>query len=342
MIQRVSYLLFLITLSPVVQAQWQSQKSHADVSFRAVSAANKNVVWIGGAKGTFVRTTDGGTNWQADTVAGATSLDFRGVVGFTDQDAILMSAGPAEKGQARLYQTNDGGKTWKLIHQTSQPGVFFDGIAFWDRQHGIVFSDPVDGKWFILRTDDGGKSWQPIPPDSLPELKPGEAAFAASHSAMVVAGKTDVWIGSSAGRVFHSADRGQTWTVSQTPLVGGLTSGVFGLNFRDAKNGMAVGGDYRQEKAMGANAAITVDGGKTWQPVTSAAPPGLKEGVASLSTNHWLTVGPSGTSVSADNGRTWQLMPTEGFHAVSCVGTSEGGKTCWAVGAKGRIARQTF
>ncbi|MBC8152917.1 MAG: oxidoreductase [Bacteroidetes bacterium] len=334
--------LLLAISSPAVYAQWQPQQSRTDASFRSVSAVSKSVVWAGGSKGTFTQTTDGGANWQADTVLGATGLDFRGVVGFSDSEAMLMSAGPAEKGQARLYQTSNGGKTWQLFYQTSQPGVFFDGIAFWDRQHGIVFSDPIDGKWFILRTDDGGKTWQRIPPGNLPLLLPGEAAFAASHSALVIEGKTNVWIGSSAGRVFRSVDRGKTWAVSQTPLPGGPTSGVFGLHFRDASHGMAVGGDYKQEKAMGANVAITADGGQTWQTVAPAAPPGLKEGLASISTDKWLVLGPSGSSLSADNGKTWQLMPLEGFHAVSCVNEGTGGKTCWAVGAKGRIARQTF
>lgn len=342
MAQKSLYLFLLAGISSVGQAQWQPQVSHTDASFRSVSAVDERVVWIGGSKGQFVRTTDGGINWQADTVAGAHGLDFRGVVGFGDREAVLMSAGPAETGAARLYQTSDGGKSWALLYQTSQPGVFFDGIAFWDRQHGIVFSDPVAGKWFILRTDDGGKTWQQLPPGNLPALQPGEAAFAASHSSMVIEGKTNVWIGSSAGRVFHSADRGKTWSVSQTPLVGGATAGVFGLNFRDARHGMAVGGDYKQEKSEGINTAITDDGGQTWKAVTPALPPGLKEGVASLSATKWLTVGPSGSSLSADNGRTWQTMPLEGVHAVSCATTTSGGKTCWAVGGKGRVARQTF
>lgn len=335
-------LLILLLFSLVTQAQWQPQISGTGASFRAVSAVSENVVWIGGSKGTFVRTTDGGTHWQADTVAGAYNLDFRGVVGFSDQDAVLMSAGPAEKGQARLYQTLTGGHTWQLLYETMQPGVFFDGIAFWDRQNGIVFSDPINGKWFMLLTHDGGKTWQPIPPENLPTLYPGEAAFAASHSAMVVTGKNNVWIGSSAGRVFRSMDQGKTWSVSKTPLAGGPTSGVFGLSFLDALNGMAVGGDYKQEKTEGINAAITNDGGQTWQLVTPALPAGLKEGIAAIKTNTWLAVGPSGSSLSIDNGQTWQTMPLEGYHAVACQRTASGGKVCWAVGSRGRIAKQAF
>ncbi len=345
MCYRFAYqLAFVLLFSFTTQAQWQHQLSHTDASFRAVSAVNETTVWVGGSKGTFVRTTDGGQHWQADTVPNAHQLDFRGVVGFSDREAILMSAGPAEKGQARLYQTQDAGKTWQLIFQVQTPGVFFDGIAFWDRQHGLVFSDPVQGQWFIRYTDDGGKTWQPA--QTIPALLPGEAAFAASNSAMVTQGETNVWIGSSAGRVFRSTDRGRTWAVSQTPLLGGSTSGVFGLCFQDAKHGMAVGGDYKQEKITGVNAAVTNDGGQTWQATTPALPAGLKEAVVHLSGQHWLTVGPSGSSVSANNGQSWQGEQPDGFHAVSCYPThhpdGSTGQTCWAVGATGKIARQTF
>lgn len=323
-----------------VQAQWQLQTSSTTASFRTVSAVSKDVVWVSGSKGTVLRTIDGGGHWQTDTVPGAGTCDFRGIVGFSATEAIVMSAGPADKGYARLYQTYDGGKSWQLAYQITTPGVFFDGIAFWDRQHGIVFSDPVDNKWFILRTDDGGKTWSPLPSDKLPALQPGEAAFAASNSSITLQGNKNVWIGSggsSFGRVFHSADRGNTWSVAATPLAGNSTSGVFGLSFRDATHGIAVGGNYKQEDEPVPNIVTTADGGQTWQPVTPALPAGLKEAVVSLPQQRLLTVGPSGTSVSADNGQTWQNGETEGFHAVSCSG-----RTCWTVGPKGKIARQTF
>ncbi len=32
-------------------------------------------------------------------------------------------------------------------------GAFFDGMAFWDPDHAIVFSDPVDGGFLVLSTD---------------------------------------------------------------------------------------------------------------------------------------------------------------------------------------------
>lgn len=334
-----SLALYLLSFFPAL-AQWQTQSVGTDASFRAVSVASPTIAWIGGTKGTFVRTTDGGKTWQSGTVPDAQTCDFRDVQAIDAQTAYLMSAGAAEKGLARLYKTTDAGQTWSLQYQTQQAGVFFDSMDFWDKDHGIVFSDPVNGKWFILTTDDGGQTWQPVPPAALPAAEPKEGAFAASGTSLVVQGKRNVWIasgGASVGRVFRSTDRGRTWAVSNTPLPGGEVTGLFGLHFFSDKNGMVVGGNYKQEQQAGPNAAITRDGGQTWQLTAPTDPPGLKEAVTLLPDDRILTVGPSGTSLSADQGQTWQRLDTEGFHSVACA---KG--TCYAVGGKGKVAMQRF
>lgn len=330
---------FLLTQVPVF-AQWQPQTVRTDASFRSVSLAGPDVVWIGGTNGTFVRSTNGGETWQTGTVPDALTCDFRDVHAIDAQTAFLMSAGPAEKGQARIYKTIDGGQTWLLLYQTQQPGVFLDGMDFWDKAHGLVFGDPVNSKWFILTTADGGKTWQLVPETVLPVMQPGEAAFAASGTSVVVQGKRNGWIASGGGmssRVFRSTDRGRTWAASTTPLPAGEATGLFGMHFFSAKVGMAVGGNYKQEQQPGPNATITRDGGQTWQVVSPTNPPGLKEAVALLPGDRLLTVGPSGTSLSADQGQTWQALDTDGHHSVACV---KG--TCYAVGAKGKVSKQVF
>ncbi|WP_375447589.1 WD40/YVTN/BNR-like repeat-containing protein [uncultured Fibrella sp.] len=321
-------------------AQWQPQAVKTDASFRSVSVVGPDVVWIGGTKGTFVHTTDGGRTWQTGNVPDAQACDFRDVKAVDDQTAYLMSAGLAEKGQARIYKTTNGGQSWTLLYQTQQPGVFLDGLDFWDKQHGIVFGDPINGKWFILTTDDGGQTWQPVPPEQLPPMQPNEAAFAASGTSLVVQGKRNVWIasgGATSGRVFRSSDQGRTWTVAATPLPAGEATGLFGMQFSSEKTGMVVGGNYKQESLPGANAALTRDGGQTWELVTATTPPGLKEAVALLPGDYLLAVGPSGTSLSADQGQNWTRLDLEGFHSVACA---KG--TCYAVGAKGKVSKRVF
>jgi hypothetical protein len=47
-----------------------------------------------------------------------------------------------------------------------------------------------------------------------------------------------------------------------------------------------------------------------------------------------LAVGPTGSDVSDDGGRTWTRFDTGSFDSVECAG-----HTCWASGENGRIAR---
>src|SRR5690242_19386672 len=122
---------------------WIMQTSGTTAALRGVSAVNDRIVWASGMEGTWLRTLDGGGSWQSGRVPGAEALDFRGVRGFDDRTAMLMSSGSGEK--SRIYKTTDGGSHWTLLFTNPDARGFFDAIAFWNRQRGLVMGDPVDG-----------------------------------------------------------------------------------------------------------------------------------------------------------------------------------------------------
>jgi photosystem II stability/assembly factor-like uncharacterized protein len=292
------------------------------------------VAWVSGTRGTFGRTTDGGETWAVGTVPGAGALDFRDVEAFGADTAYLLSAGPG--GDSRVYKTTDGGKTWGLQFKNAEPKAFFNAIAFWDEKHGIALSDPVDGRFVLIVTDDGGATWVPLPEKSRPEALPKEGAFAASGTCLVTRGESDVWFctgGARTTRVFRSTDRGKSWNVSETPLRAGIESaGVFSIAFRDDRNGVIVGGDYRKPDGTDATCAVTTDGGKTWKPVEN--PPPFRSGVA-WAKDRWVAVGTSGSDVSGDAGTSWKPLDRERYNSVAFTATGAG----WAVGPNGRIAK---
>jgi photosystem II stability/assembly factor-like uncharacterized protein len=317
-------------------AQWRTQTTgtEADPNFRGLSAVSATVAWASGTKGSYRRTVDGGKTWAAGTVAGAEKFDFRDVEAFGESTAYLLSAGPG--GESRIYKTTDAGKTWVLQFQNSDPDGFFDAIAFWDESHGIALGDPVKGRFQLITTDDGGKNWKLLEARDLPPALPKEGAFAASGTCLVTHGDNDVWFatgGAKVGRVFHSADRGRTWTVAETPVAAGAESaGIFSIAFRDREHGIAVGGDYKKETETGATAAITADGGKTWTLIDKALP--YRSAVA-WAKDRWVAVGPTGSNVSTDDGKTWKALDEEKYNSVAFVQTGEG----WASGPHGRIAK---
>lgn len=321
-----------------VGMQWEPQTSGTSVRLRGVSAVDARVAWASGDKGTFVRTTDGGKTWTAGTVPGAEALDFRDVDAFSASTAYLLSIGEGDK--SRIYKTVDGGRSWKLQFTNTTPGAFFDGMAFWDEKNGIAFSDPVEGRFLLVATSDGGANWKPVPAEALPPALPSEAGFAASGTSIAVQGKRQVWfgMGGAAARVLHSPDRGRTWTVASTPLATGEGAGVFSLLFWSEREGLAVGGNYKQPEEKSGNVALTRDGGKTWSVPTGERPGGYRSCVTRLRAAKGtvlVAVGPSGTDVSLDGGQSWSPLGTQGFHAIS---SARAAPVAWAVGEEGRIS----
>lgn len=326
--------LLLVLCVSSAFAQWQQQTIKTDASFRGLCAVSPKVAWVSGTKGTYGRTTDGGTTWSVGTVANAEKLDFRDVEAFGETTAYLLSAGPGE--ESRIYKTTDGGKTWTLQFKNTDPDAFFDAIAFWDDKNGIALSDPVKGQFQLIITDDGGMHWKQLPGKNLPMALTNESAFSASGTCLVTHGDKDVWFctgGAKTARVFHSTDRGENWIVSETPIVAGNeSSGIFSIAFRDRDHGMIVGGDYRKPNDSGITAAITSDGGKTWTGLDKPFP--FRSAVA-WAKDRWVVVGTSGSHVSQDNGMTWKQLDRENYNCVAFTSTGEG----WAAGPKGRIAK---
>ena len=318
------------------QAAWETLAfPRADVSLRAVAASGSTSFQVSGSKGAYGITTDGGRTWRLVEVPGGKDLDFRGLATLGPKTTILMSAGDGAEGRAKLFRTADGGASWRTVYDTSAPGAFFDGLRFWDRKAGLVFGDPLDGVWYVLRTLDGGQTWTRLPVKA-PALPRGEAAFAASNSSLVLWGSKGAWIlsggAADGGRAFRSDDRGATWSAAATPIAGGATGGVFGGLALDRRRGVIVGGDHKDELRAASNIAVTEDGGATWSLASQTGTVRLLEAVGRLDARTLLAVGPRGTSISHDQGRTWTQTDQEAFHAIACAGGA-----CMAVGAHGHV-----
>lgn len=337
--KRVLCLLLSIGFGSVSAAQWLSQSSGTTARLRGVCAVDSKVAWASGNNGTYLKTTDGGATWHAGTVPGPEDLDFRDVEAFDANTAYLLSIG--EGGKSRIYKTTDGGGHWTLQFVNTNPKAFFDAMAFGDVSNGIALSDPVDGRFVIIKTTDGGERWREVPRENVPPALAGEAAFAASGTCLTVQGKDRVWFGTGGGaaRVFRSTDGGNTWRVAATPIfTDGPSSGIFSIAFKDAKNGVVVGGDYRKETEARDNIAVTTDGGRTWKLVKNSPLGGFRSAVAYIpgaASSTLVAVGPSGSDHSSDNGRTWKSWSAPGYHAVSFAGPMAG----WAVGEGGRVAK---
>lgn len=321
------------------------QASRTERQLIAVHAVSEDVAWAAGAGGTFVVTRDGGKTWRSATVPGADSLQFRDVHALSDRVAWLLSIGNGT--DSRIYRTVDGGRNWGVQFINRDPRAFYDCFAFWDETTGIAFSDNVEGVFPLLRTTDSGDEWRLIssPADSarspLPRATPGEGAFAASGTCVATVGASDAWIATGAGaaaRLLHTTDRGLTWSSVPTPMVAGTsTTGHTSIAFRDARHGLAVGGDVGDLDSRTDNVIRTEDGGKTWRPGGALTFSGPAHVVAYLPREGGVAVaaGPRGASWTGDDGSSWFPLDTLNYWGASFVSRKAG----WLVGSKGRITK---
>jgi len=339
---RIALLFFLFAL-PAEAQWWEVQTSGLDTNLRGVSAAYAPdakgapmpAVWASGSNGVILRSLDTGKTWKRLHVAAGDALDFRGIVAFNAATAYVMSSGEGEK--SRVYKTSDGGETWALQYRGNRKEIFLDSIACVSETHCFALSDPIDGRFFLLTTTDG-QHWNPLPSGNMPAALAGEGAFAASNTCLLLSGG-EIFFGTGgpAARVFHSSDKGRTWTVSETPLAhGNASSGIFSIARGDQNEVVVVGGNYQDPQRASAVAAYSLDKGKTWQ-LSEQQPGGYRSAVACLDHALCVAAGPSGEDVSTNqvSAAGWKSTDSLNLNAVAILDLKNG----WAVGPKGTIAR---
>jgi photosystem II stability/assembly factor-like uncharacterized protein len=323
--------LLMLVVPP--DSWWTVQSTGVDANLRGLALVvrrSSTIIWATGSKGTMVRSLDAGQTWGPVSIPDAVNLDFRGIQTFDGKTIYLMSSGAGEA--SRIYKSADSGASWQLQYSDKRKAFFLDALACFDDKRCFALSDPVDGKFLLLATTDGAH-WKELPRDKMPPALRNEGAFAASNSSLLLFEKTQIYFatGGPASRVFHSTDLGQTWTVSETPVLNGKPSqGIFSI-VRAGDTVVVVGGDYEKPNAREKTAAYSSDEGKTWQ-LAEELPTGFRSAVDTFDAG-FVAVGLNGAETSRD-GIHWTHIDSPGLNAVTFIS----GKG-WAVGPKGLAAQ---
>ncbi|MBT0608890.1 WD40/YVTN/BNR-like repeat-containing protein [Aequorivita echinoideorum] len=294
------------------------------LSIRAIEPINENMVWFAADKGR-VGVIDGDTPRLANIKYGDSLLHFRSIASTKEAIFVLSIANPAV-----LYKIGvDGAKATNIEEVYTEKGenVFYDSMKFWNEKEGIAVGDPINGCLSIIITRDGGNHWNKLDCSNLPSAEKGEAAFAASNSNIAVY-DNQVWIatGGKRARVLHSANKGENWEIFETPIIQGKAmTGIYSIDFYDAKTGIIFGGDWENKKLNEGNKAVTKDGGKTWKLIANGKEPGYRSSVKYVPETEGqgiVAIGSPGISVSGDGGKSWNEISKEGFFAIEFVNDS--------------------
>lgn len=182
---------------------------------------NPDRLWCGiSAVGVF-RSDDGALTWHPknegvpavieDKVHKQTGRCVHALVADPDDPDVIY-----RREHVGMFRTRDGGENWERV-ESGLPSWFGFPIAM-DRNTKDLFcipleSDeyrmPTDGKLRVYRSRDGADSWQ-----SLEQGLPGDHSYeGVLRSALDVdhADPCGVYFGTTAGSVYVSADRGDSW-----------------------------------------------------------------------------------------------------------------------------------
>jgi len=125
---------------------WQNPRPQGN-TLQDFSFIDTNNGFAVGARGTILKTTDGGNNWEL--ITGETEDDLYGV-SFTD-----ANIGTVVGNFGAILRTTDAGSHW-TIQRDGMSDVLY-GVSFTDANNGTA----VGSDGLILRTTNGGTNWIP-------------------------------------------------------------------------------------------------------------------------------------------------------------------------------------
>jgi hypothetical protein len=195
-------------------------RDHPGVCSIIVDPRDSRHITIGISVGGVYETVDGGETWHARN-KGLFADYLPDPYAEFGHDPHFMLASPSnpdvlwQQNHCGVFRSCDRGQTWTNLSQEGGPVYFGFAIAL-DAQNEEVawvvpavsaeYRVPVDCALVVCRTEDGGKTWQQFR-TGLPQQNAYDIVF---RHAMDITDET-LAFGTTAGNVYVSDDRGETW-----------------------------------------------------------------------------------------------------------------------------------
>jgi photosystem II stability/assembly factor-like uncharacterized protein len=291
------------------------------------------VVWVGAGESNsqrsvaygdgIYRSDDGGKNWQNLGLKKSEHIG-RVVVDPRDSKVVYVAAeGPlwGPGGDRGLYETVDGGKSWKaalaisentgvvdVAIDPSNPDIVY-AAAYQRRRHVFTL---IDGgpESAIYKSTDAGVTWNKLK-NGLPSVDMGRIGLAVSPADPNVVYAT-IEAADGKGGIFRSDDRGANWDRKNEFDAGAL---YYARVVCDPKN-------VDRIFVMGVSLRESLDGGKTLHKVEENNHHGDNHAIwiDPDNTKHWLLGSDGGMYETWDDAKAWQFkanLPTVQFYDVA-------------------------
>jgi hypothetical protein len=301
---------------------WIEQTTPVTGTLASVSAPTDNAVWAAGyTSGTtgpplVARTTNGGTWTNALGTGIGTALPLYNIWGIDANTALVTGSSSTA---TFVYKTTNGGTTWTQVF--TQAGGFMDGIVMKDASNGVMYGDPVGGRWSLWKTTNGGTNW-----DSTGMYLPQAGTEAGWNNSMAVIGN-NLWFGTNNTRIYYSSNFGSNWVAQPTTGEVGTNGTV--VWFNSATNGMLGGATLLTTSNSGANWVSNAGTGT-----------GTYVGITGLGSNWWTVGGAAAIGTSTNNGANWSTAyttPTGTFVHITTSRTGSG--LVYATKSNGQVSK---
>lgn len=203
------------------------------------------------AQGMVAYSDDGGASWTTVNIGGA--AEGRGAVRPQALFSLNSSNVYLASDDGYIYKSADGGGSWTAVESAGIAAGPYASIYFADELNGIACS--VAGELAI--TSDGGLTWNELTPVGVPNTV-----------TMIDANR--IWYGTTGGALYFSSDAGITWT-QRTGWIGSGVGAVRHVGFYDELVGYMIS----NTAAPVGTVLRTIDGGYTWNTLTTPANSGL-------------------------------------------------------------------
>jgi len=183
---------------------------------RGFVSAGLSLVW---------KTDDYGENWEGTGFGGCGANDLQSICFINKEEGWFVGT-PSATQEVTIVHTTDGGQTYEIQNNPTDPDIKLNCVSFANAQQGIA----VGNSGTILYTSDGGQNWE----IRTYNYNRWQSVF------LTQSGKA--WAVGQNGNITYSTDWGYTWTAQQS----GVTSELWEIMFINDNEGWIVGGGIGQ------------------------------------------------------------------------------------------------
>lgn len=311
-VSKIIILLFIFASVQTAKADWVKQKVNTFAWLHTIHFVDANEGWIGGSRGTFLKTEDGGETWKQakkftdDTIREIFFLNKETGWILCHRDVYNLGT----RSPSYLMKTKDGGQKWERIEFSNAYRQRITKMFFAKSGFGLAIGET--GALFALT--DNNMTWGKLGSPSLYMMMDG--AFTDNLHGTIVGG---------GGTILFTEDAGQSW--NQAYISGNAEAKLNAVFYIDNRVGWTVGSQGKVYQ--------TTNAGKYWRSQKTTTDSNLND-VFFTSKNKGWAIGDNGTILQTNSGgNVWKAIDSKSSHKLEKLVFN--GEKGWIVGFGGTI-----